>query len=242
MKKLLPNSALFLWIWGAFLLSLWLSWQLLSALNFGYDYFHEYAGVKEHIQHYAPLNQYKPGFATTSPQTRAELFAGIVDAINHNGEGLSDLSYSYRGKTIQLFHRDEILHLKDVAQLINQADKASLLVFIIWLGISIWLIQRHIQISALWSSIYLLSGVLLLTLVVFIIGPQQVFDALHHMAFKSGAPWFFYYEESLMSTMLMAPMLFAYLSVLWLVTATLLCLTMIISINQLQKKARQRRA
>jgi hypothetical protein len=44
-------------------------------------------------------------------------------------------------------------------------------------------------------------------------GPMTVFYALHDRLFPPGHPWFFYYEDSLMTLLMQAPTLFGYIAV-----------------------------
>ncbi|MCA1791191.1 MAG: hypothetical protein LC667_15470, partial [Thioalkalivibrio sp.] len=53
--------------------------------------------------------------------------------------------------------------------------------------------------------------------VVGLMGPQEVFDGLHEWIFASGHTWFFYYEDSLMTTVMKAPDIFAAIVSTWLV-------------------------
>tara|TARA_Y100000588_G_scaffold356149_1_gene412087 strand:- start:498 stop:764 length:267 start_codon:yes stop_codon:yes gene_type:complete len=50
--------------------------------------------------------------------------------------------------------------------------------------------------------------------VVFALGPKQVFYWFHIKVFPEGHQWFFYYQESLMSTLMKAPDLFGFIAVL----------------------------
>jgi len=75
----------------------------------------------------------------------------------------------------------------------------------------------------------LLSSAMLILLscgALLLIGPEAIFNQLHIWIFPENHQWFFYYEESLMSTMMKAPDLFAYiagmLSLLSLLLTTLL--------------------
>ena len=59
-------------------------------------------------------------------------------------------------------------------------------------------------------------GILLTTAIlglIFIIGPQKAFYQLHEWAFTENAQWFFYYQDSLMTT-LMSEIVFADIAVL----------------------------
>ena len=55
----------------------------------------------------------------------------------------------------------------------------------------------------------LCCGVLLV-----LVGPVEVFYALHEWVFPANHQWFFYYEDSLMSTLMKAPDLFGAIALL----------------------------
>jgi hypothetical protein len=61
-----------------------------------------------------------------------------------------------------------------------------------------------------------------------LIGPVKAFYWLHTLVFPPGHEWFFYYEDSLMSTMMKAPDLFGYIALLW---ASLSLLLLIVSLS-----------
>ena len=70
------------------------------------------------------------------------------------------------------------------------------------------LVRRRVVIQ--WKQQGLLLGGLLAAvgLVLLIAGPTAVFYQLHIWIFPDDHQWFFYYQESLMSTMMKAPDLF----------------------------------
>jgi uncharacterized membrane protein len=55
----------------------------------------------------------------------------------------------------------------------------------------------------------LLGGLMSLSVLsIILIGPKQVFYHLHEMIFPADHAWFFYYQDSLMATLMKAPDLF----------------------------------
>ncbi len=62
---------------------------------------------------------------------------------------------------------------------------------------------------------------LTVAILVVVIGPVKVFYALHELLFPDGHQWFFYYQESLMSTMMKAPELFGWIAMEWALLAIL---------------------
>jgi hypothetical protein len=60
---------------------------------------------------------------------------------------------------------------------------------------------------------------------VLLIGPKTVFYTLHTWVFPAGHAWFFYYQDSLMTTLMQAPNLFAGIAAeVLLLTVTLFAL------------------
>lgn len=206
--------------WGLFLIltfviTLPMSWWVLAKANFTYAYLHDAINISENIDRYAPKNiNGKLHFESTSKDTRVALFKGIVDAIQQQGKGLTELSYldPNTQSSIRLLTVAEVTHLQDVANLI---DKLKVMVFalaIFWLIVVLILWKRR---KALPSAVQLLiSATLIIVLcgAILSIGPEAIFNQLHIWIFPKNHQWFFYYEESLMSTMMKAPDLFAYIA------------------------------
>lgn len=217
----------FIWAWMTFLLALWLSWHLLAKVDFLYPIWYKTIGIHEHIQHYAPQNRYKPDFEHTTQAERMFLFHGIVHGIHHQGNGLEDLRYHPFSNTSSddssdvssntgtpLLRPQEVGHLKDVAHLIDQINQAALKLFFFWLVLTAWRITKRQTHS--FRQVWFLLEILLIPLAIalFVIGPETVFNQLHIWAFPTDNPWFFYYQDSLMTTLMKAPDLFAYIPAL----------------------------
>lgn len=206
----------------SFCLALGLSWVILTPLNFGYQQLYGAIGIDQHIATYAPNNIYKQDFLLTTESERFRLFAEIVKSIHQQGEGLAALSYFTpdQQKINQLLTRDEVLHLEDVAILIDRMRALLLIFSVMFVGLLIWFYRSH-QAMPSFRSILLTAvlALLAITLIILLIGPHKVFYQLHIWAFPVEHKWFFYYEESLMSTMMKAPDLFAYIAILLVVLA-----------------------
>lgn len=206
-----------------FFVSLAFSWVVLAKLDFAYPWLYTHANIGDHIAHYAPLNPMKPNFDQTSPEERAQLFHGMVEAIHHQGQGLTSLVYhNSNGQPLNtLLTEAEVLHLQDVANLLDKASLVAWVALILWLCLfAILLYYRR----ALPSIRHLALGVLGLgaaIAVVMLLGAERVFYQLHVWAFPEGHQWFFYYEESLMSMMMKAPDIFGYIAIM-LVTLALI--------------------
>lgn len=224
--------------WGFFLIltftiSLPASWWALSKVDFGYSFLHDAIDISSHINRYAPKNiKGKLGFETTSKEERVSLFHGTVQAIQSQGKGLLALTYTNKStqSSIRLYTNAEITHLQDVANLIDVLKFLVLALCAFWvmLVLLLWAKDKSLpEAKRLLSStllIFLLCGTLLL------LGPEAIFNQLHIWIFPENHQWFFYYEESLMSTMMNAPDLFAYiagmLSLLSLLLTTLLMIVL----------------
>jgi hypothetical protein len=206
----------FLWVWLTLILSLYLSWIALANANFLYGFWHDYAGISENIEEYAPHNHFRHGFETTDAKTRKDLFSGMVTAIHQQGQGLQNLSYLHPTKPINipLLHTAEIIHLTDVAHLIDFLKKLGWALLLLWGALSTYLLMSRQSVSGPKNMLYNVGiGLFILASPILIFGPKAVFYQLHIWVFPADHQWFFYYQDSLMSTMMKAPDLFAYIGV-----------------------------
>ncbi|GLS27206.1 hypothetical protein GCM10007877_29250 [Marinibactrum halimedae] len=224
---------------ASIVLSLWLSWQALSQVDFSYGVWYDVLGIHEHIEKYGPQNRHRRGFETTTVEERKRVFGEVVKSINHHGDGLANITYYGPPKANgalspidRLFHRDEVGHLQDVANLITVFDRCAygaMGVLLVYVALLLWR-QRWLSAMSLsvadlpwwqqkpnWRNAHLclVAIVGLLTVAVFIIGPVEVFYWLHEHIFPPDHPWFFYYQDSLMATSMKAPDLFGAIAVEW---------------------------
>jgi hypothetical protein len=215
--------------WGLFLIlcfvvTLPASWWLLAKADFGYAYLHDHAGIRKHIAHFAPKNIYRHDFENTSKQKRLELFRGIVAAIQNKGAGLEELSYlDNKGRRNSLLIDEEITHLKDVANLLEKGALVLGFCVLVWLCLVFYLRYKHYSLPPVRQQFAnLLLIVLFIAVFVSVIGVDTIFNQLHIWAFPKHHQWLFYYEESLMSTMMKAPDLFAYIALMWFIASIIL--------------------
>lgn len=210
------------WLWApsftlmTLVLSLSLSWVVLAQVNFLYPVWHDHAGIGAGIEKYGPQNRYKIGFADTSSEQRFKLFSEINSAIHNGGDGLGEIRYSSASSegAQQLLHRDEIVHLQDVAALIDVLRWFCLFNSLFWLAFVYWGLMRG-GLALKWRAqlISMISLVSLSSILVLALGPKRVFNQLHIWVFPDDHKWFFYYQDSLMSTMMLAPNLFAWIAI-----------------------------
>ncbi len=208
--------------WGLFLfltfiITLPASWWVFEKTDFAYPFLYDKIGIAQHIEKYAPRNSHnKNDFELTTKAERVELFHGIVQSIQKYGVGLENLVYKNKQqqKTL-LLNNAEIIHLKDVANLLDKLKPLVLFLLILWVVILIILRFKRIKLP---SAKQLLLSMVFIGLVfagILLLGPEKIFNQLHVWIFPDNHQWFFYYEESLMSTMMKAPDLFAYIAALW---------------------------
>ncbi len=219
-------------LWGGFLLltfliTLPISWGVLAKANFFYPTLYDVTAIDKHIDTYAPKNKKnRLGFEKTSKDERSRLFQGIVNAIHSKGEGLSTLSYMTFDQGITqstlLLTDAEVIHLKDVAILLDKVKPVVFIIFLSWLVFVVSLKLKKISLPG--GAQFLLSALVLILLscVVLLLGPEKIFNQLHIWAFPDDHQWFFYYEDSLMSTMMKAPVIFAYIAIIWVAVSIVL--------------------
>lgn len=205
--------------------ALFLAWQSLRVFDFLYPLWYEVLDIREHIAHYGPQNEYKSDFEATSDADRFLLFGAIVDAVTGSGEGLQTLTYQDRsGASVGLLREPERVHLQSVANLLDRlrAFSYSLLAVLLLAAALLWRLgiplppPRRVTVSAMLA--FTAAG-----LAVLAAGAERVFNALHRQVFPAGEQWYFYYEESLMSTMMKAPDLFGAIAVTLLLVALCWC-------------------
>jgi len=219
------RAHLWLLLPAAALASLWLGWRGLAVADFLYPAWYRVLDVHGHIQHYAPLNRYRDGFATTTPADRKRLFAAIVDAIHADGRGLAELEYhDAAGRPLdRLLREPEVQHLEDVSRLVGVLAPAGWLA-VAWTALHLALIRaRHWRVPTVGRLLVAsLATVTAAVAAVLVIGPVPVFYALHEWIFPPDRPWFFYYQDSLLTTMMKAPDLFGAIAAEILAVALLL--------------------
>ncbi len=193
-----------------------LSWHLLAQIHFGYSAGYRLLGLDQHIAEFAPQNRFKEGFELTTSEEHWRLFGEISDAVQNSGEGLDDILYKLpNGESTTLMHEAEIIHLQDVANLIDVFYAVGLTCLVIWLGmiaLAAWKAYRPPTTKKVMLGFVL--GALVIALVVMLIGPTAVFYWFHLQVFPEGHQWFFYYEDSLMTTLMKAPDIFAFIALL----------------------------
>lgn len=201
---------------GHFLAMCLLSWHLLAQVNFAYPLGYQLLEIDQHIQRYAPENRYKSDFEQTTPVEHQQIFEQITRAVQSPGQGLADISYRLPdGSHARLMREPEVIHLQDVANLIDVVYEAGLIGAFFWLLLFVYVFQKKLALPALKKILMgFMSVLIILTLIVLMIGPTDVFYWLHEQIFPDEHEWFFFYQDSLMTTLMKAPDLFGFISVL----------------------------
>lgn len=216
-KRKIPNSlawsAVFLLI---FIGSLYLAWLSLAKVNFLYPLGYNLIEIDKTIVRYAPVNLYKKNFQLTDRDQHIRLFEKIVTAVLNQGAGLENIYYYHPdGRVIDTFlTRAEIIHLNDVAALVSFVDVVGVAVLLAAVLLVFILLRIKLKFPSLYKY-HLISvlGLPGLALLVFSIGAEKLFYRAHGLIFPDNHQWFFYYQESLMTTLMKAPDLFAIIAV-----------------------------
>lgn len=216
--------------------SLAVSWQLQASVGYGYSFWYKVLAIDEHIDHFAPQNRYKRGFAQLSDEERIRAFDEIAHAVHSQGNGLAEIRYSANGREIQLLREPEIVHLNDVARLIDTMTLAGAALTLLGAFLTFALVRRDIRPD--WRrQLAILCGVLALGLaLVFLVGAKDVFYQLHVWIFPENHQWFFYYQESLMSTLMKAPDLFGGIAIAILTGGLLVFSLILLALHRIQRK------
>lgn len=200
----------------------------MQPFNYGYSFWYQQLDIGSHITKFAPQNrQGKSGFENTPIETHKQLFAAIGIAVNNHGAGLRELSYRAGPEQPEqlLLTNDEAVHLEDVARVIDfmmPVGWASLVLLIVLIGLA--RLTRWPLPGLAKSLITLLIIALIIIVAISVIGPHEVFKAFHVLVFPDDHPWFFYYQDSLMTTLMKAPDIFFAIGAAWAVVAAIIYL------------------
>ncbi len=204
-----------LYSFGSLLISFWLAWQLSAQANFLYPLWYSVLKIDQTIEQTMPKHLYKREFVVTDINEHHRLFAEMVKSIQNNGSGLEAIKfYSPSGKQLgQLLTENEIIHLQDVADLLDILGWFCLATFIFCLVVlAAIIIFRDAMPSTKKLLVSVLGLVAAVVVVILAFGAKKFFYWMHTVVFPDNHQWFFYYEESLMSMLMKAPDLFAPIS------------------------------
>jgi uncharacterized membrane protein len=245
LRRFFINSRVFSLLVLALILSLYGGWMVNAKLGYGYTWLYGFYETEQHIARYAPQNKFRQGFETTSVDEHQKFFQQIVDSVHANGEGLADISYEYSGQTMPLLHEAERIHLQDVANLINAIHRLAFCCLLVFMACFLGQYrhqskskgQAQEQASARGLlSIFALS-LILMTAAFFIWGAKAIFYYMHTLVFPDDHQWFFYYQDSLMSTLMKAPDLFAGIAIQIVLVGLIFYVAMLLAMKKLMQQS-----
>ena len=131
---------------------------------------------------------------------------------------------------IQVLRQPEIEHLLDVKTIINA---------FYWLGSFFGLVQFFVVLKQkklpdfkeMIGIVFFISVVI--TGLLSILGSNTVFNFLHEIIFPKENSWFFFYQESLMTTLMKAPDIFGVIAVILLILSGAIFVIINIALNRL---------
>lgn len=211
------------------------SWHLLAQFHFSYPLGYQLLDLNTHIADFAPQNRYKDDFELTTPEDHWRLFGAISDAVQASGKGLREISYQLKnGETTALMHEAEIIHLQDVANLIDVFYVTGTMCLLVWIGLIFFAHHQKLKLPPIKKVLLgFLAGFAAITTIILVIGATEVFYWFHVQVFPDGHQWFFYYQDSLMTTLMKAPDIFAFIATLLLLLLIALWSASLYGINRL---------
>ncbi len=208
------NLRVFLMILLGVLLSVYIAWLANVQVGYGYSWLYSLYETDQHIEKYAPQNRFRHNFELTTEVEHKAIFQSIVDSVHDDGRGLEAILYKANGKTYSVLHEAEIIHLQDVANLINTIHRIALFCLLLLVSLSLW--HLHLRrggqkIKASSKGLVSIGATLSLSIALLfaVAGTKNIFYQMHIWIFPQDHQWFFYYQDSLMSTLMKAPDLFA---------------------------------
>ena len=209
--KSMHSQSPWLGIWSLLMIvsSVWLAFYVHQFFDYGFGVWYQLLDIQQHIEVYAPQNYYKADFSQLTQQAYLDLFSQISWAVNHGGAGLAEISYTVGDITRTLLRQPEVVHLQDVAHLIDVVNALGVSALALFAVLTVYLVRSKVALSWLAIGTQLVAFIGVLSVILLVIGPKKVFYWFHIALFPSENQWFFYYQESLMVTLMKAPDLFA---------------------------------
>ena len=209
------TSSNFFWLCFCLLLlifSMGVSWQIHKSSHFFYEFWYSQLNIEETIKTYSPQNNHgKEDFASTNKKQHLLSFNEIVKNIHDHGKDLNQLFYlnNHQQKRL-LLTTPEILHLEDVSKLIHHLRFILVTNFLLLLLVSsIIFKKKYRKPKRKEQYIAIIIPISIVVLSFSILGFTNIFYYLHTVVFPDNHQWFFYYQDSLMSSLMKAPDLFA---------------------------------
>ncbi len=221
-----------------FICAFYISWTLSSMNNFYYNQLYDRIEIGKHIKKYSirNTNTDRRKFFFTDKNIHKQIFGEIVTAVNNNGKNLENINFKIKKQQIKFLTKSEISHLKDVAKLVNSMKYFVFIILILTILIIVLMKNRKVKyLGMLKNYIIFISFFSLIGILYYFSGFKKIFNLFHEICFKNGQ-WFFYYEDSLMTTLMKAPDIFFYISVILLILTIIFHFIAMLILNFYLKK------
>lgn len=253
-------------LWCFFALSLviftlGISWQANKAANFLYGFWYQTLQIGSVVSQNVPKNtQGKSDFPINDFSLHKNMFNDIVQAIHQQGNGLADIHYPNSQAIVQkLLTKSEVQHLQDVANLLDNVITFWWFNLIVLLGLLAFYGRKKKPLTMATSEakanrlsantihemptgkqklISVASFIFLVITVLGIWGFTSVFYYLHTVFFPADHQWFFYYQDSLMATIMKAPDIFAAIAGQLILVALIIAIVIDATLSRYQHKTR----
>jgi len=187
--------------------SLVAGWYAGYSNYFFYPVIYELQDIQGHVHKFAPENRHgRENFVYTTPSVHISIFNEMLQKVEHCGEGLRDIEYTAGGAVTSFLTEDEVLHLQDVADLLSFLRNLGKAAFAALIILVFAMVRYRIWPYYIYTALIIITGFFMTgALLLYRFGFEKIFYLLHELVFPEGHKWFFYYQDSLMSTMLKAP-------------------------------------
>lgn len=222
MPRYISQLSWFFVLLAALIVSILTSWFVISGWDYGFSFWYDFYDIGPHIDHFGPQNRYVSGLELLPASEHIRLFSDIVYSVHHQGAGLKEISFMYQGQVQAMLREAEVIHLQDVANLIDNLRN------LLYISTTILVAGMPVLVWRRSNPDVKIQGLLLTFLIgaistwVMMVGAKEAFYQIHVWIFPPDHDWFFYYQDSLMSTLMKAPYLFGGIAIAIIAGATVL--------------------
>ncbi|PLX70269.1 MAG: hypothetical protein C0602_05510 [Denitrovibrio sp.] len=187
------------------------AWYAAYSNYFFFPIVYQMEDIHGHVLKYAPQNKHgKEDFAYVSSGLHLRIFSDMLKAVDNEGKGLDEITYPVKGGEKKFLTTEEVVHLQDVSDLISLLKSFWRLVFVLLSAVVLTMIFGGIWPYFLSTIFWALAAAgAFMAAVIYGFGFTKIFYKMHELVFPEGHRWHFYYQYSLMSTILKAPDSFA---------------------------------
>ncbi|PLX65916.1 MAG: hypothetical protein C0603_13150 [Denitrovibrio sp.] len=187
--------------------SVYAGWFASYSNYFFFPVIYELEDIRGNVFEYAPKNTAgKEDFVFVSSGAHLKIFGEMLRGVNNEGEGLDEITYRSNNVRKKFLTSNELTHLQDVADMITMLKSFMKLILVLLVSVVGTMVVGRVYpfnlSRVLWSMGAFIAG---LGLLINKYGFVKIFYFMHDATFPKNHEWFFYYEDSLMSTLLKAP-------------------------------------